>query len=130
MVSVSYKDGFIVEKTLCYAFEQPHKEYINLAKTLGEDMRYEKIDYALVDYPGEYDIQGIMIQAFLGADQKLNYIADIHGEKIWIVQSLDVLDLDEFGFVRHWLYTDDNIANKLEQLELEGEKQKLEVVEK
>ncbi|MEI7563303.1 MAG: hypothetical protein WCJ39_06725 [bacterium] len=43
---------------------------------------------------------------------------------------MDVLDLDEFGFVRHWLYTDDNIANKLEQLELEGEKQKLEVVEK
>ena len=119
MIAVSYQDGFIIEKTLCYGFEKMHKDYINLATTLGEDMRYEKSDCALIDYPGEYDMQGVIIQAFLGADQKLNYIADVHNQKIGIVQSLDVLDLDEFGLVKVWLYTDDAIANKLEQLELE-----------
>lgn len=130
MIAVSYQDGFIIEKTLCYGFEKMHKDYINLATTLGEDMRYDKLEYSLIDYPGEYDVQGIMIQSFLWSDQKLNYIVDLHGEKVAIVQSLDVLDLDEFGFVKHWLYTDDIIANKLDQLELEWEKQKLETEEK
>ncbi len=38
-----------------------------------------------------------------------------------------VLDLDEVGDVKVWLYQDDKIANKIDQLELEGEKQKLEM---
>jgi hypothetical protein len=49
---------------------------------MGEDMRYEKVPYQLIDYPGEYDIQGISIQCFLGADKKLNYVIDIHNKKI------------------------------------------------
>jgi hypothetical protein len=37
------------------------------------------------------------------------------------------LDLDEVGEVKVRLYQDDKIANKMDQLELEGEKQKLEM---
>jgi hypothetical protein len=37
------------------------------------------------------------------------------------------LDLDEVGNVSFWLYTDDKVASKIDQLELEGEKQKLEI---
>ena len=91
-------------------------------------MRYEKLDYQLIDYPGEYDIDGIGIQCFLGADQKLNYVIDLPSKRIGIIQSADVLDLDEVGNVNFRLYTEDKIANKIDQLELEGEKQKLEIV--
>jgi hypothetical protein len=35
------------------------------------------------------------------------------------------LDLDEVGEVNIRLYQDDKIANKIDQLELEGEKQKM-----
>ena len=130
MIAVTYNGWFIIEKTVFYAFDMPNPAYINLAKEIGEDMRYEKIDYALVDYPGEYDIQGIKIQCFLGEDQKLNYVVDLQEKKVAIIQSADVLELDEVGAVRFWLYTDDKIAAKMDQLELEGDKQKLEVVEK
>ena len=92
---------------------------------MGDDMRYENLDYTLVDYPGEYDVQGVIIQCFLGADQKLNYIITLDGKRIGLIQSADVLDLDEVGSVNFWMYTDDKIAAKIDQLELEGEKQKL-----
>jgi hypothetical protein len=67
---------------LYYGYQEPNPKYINLAQVMGDDMRYDKVPYQLVDYPGEYDIQGITIQCFLGADKKLNYVIDIHGKKI------------------------------------------------
>lgn len=130
MINVVNKDWFIIDHKLFYGYNEPNPKYINLAQTIGDDMRYEKCDYSLVDYPGEYDIQDIGIQCFLGADQKLNYIINLPSKRIWIIQSLDVLDLDEVGNVNFWLYTDDKVASKIDQLELEGEKQKLEIEEK
>ncbi|MEI6774425.1 MAG: hypothetical protein WCL18_06670 [bacterium] len=39
------------------------------------------------------------------------------------------MDLDEVSEVKVRLYQDDKIANKMDQLELEGERQKLEIPE-
>ena len=125
MVNVKLKNGFLIENKLLFGFETADAKYINLALEPGWDMRYEKLEYALIDYPGEYDIQWIGIECFLGTNNKLNYILDIDGKKIGIIQSADVLDLDEVGEVNFRLYQDDKIANKIDQLELEGEKQKL-----
>lgn len=130
MINVVHKDWFVIDHKLFYGYGEPNKKYINLAQTMGADMRYEKLDYNLVDYPGEYDIGGIGIQCFLGADQKLNYIIELPSKRVGIIQSPDVLELDEVGNVNFRLYTEDKIANKIDQLELEGEKQKLEVEEK
>jgi hypothetical protein len=127
MVNVKFKNGFLIENKLLFGFETTDPKYINLALEPGDDMRYDKLEYALVDYPGEYDIQGIGIECFLGANNKLNYVLAINDKKIGIIQSPDVLDLDEVGEVKVRLYQDDKIANKMDQLEFEGEKQKLEI---
>lgn len=127
MVNVKFKNGFLIENKLLFGFETTDPKYINLALEPGDDMRYEKLDYALVDYPGEYDIQWIGIECFLGANNKLNYLLTINDKKIGIIQSADVLDLNEVGEASFRLYQDDKIANKIDQLELEGEKQKLEI---
>lgn len=127
MVNVKFKNGFLIENKLLFGFETTDPKYINLALEPGDDMRYDKLDYALVDYPGEYDIQWIGIECFLGANNKLNYVLAINDKKIGIIQSPDVLDLDEVGEVKVRLYQDDKIANKMDQLEFEGEKQKLEI---
>lgn len=125
MVNVKYNNGFLIEHKLLFGFETADPKYINLALEPGDDMRYEKLAYSLVDYPGEYDIQWIGIECFLGANNKLNYVLALDGKKIGIIQSADVLDLDEVGEVNIRLYQDDKIANKIDQLELEGEKQKM-----
>ncbi len=125
MVNVKHKNWFLIANKLLFGFELPDSKYINLALEPGSDMRYEKLEYILVDYPGEYDIQWIGIECFLGANNKLNYIVTLDDKKIWIIQSVDVLDLDEVGEVKVRLYQDEKILNKIDQLELEGEKQKL-----
>lgn len=125
MVNVKIKNGFLIEGKLLFGFENPDPKYINLASEPGEDMRYEKLTYDLVDYPGEYDVKDIGIDCYLWANNKLNYILSIKDKKIGIIQSADVLDLDEVGEVNSRLYQDDRIANKIDQLELEWEKQKL-----
>lgn len=125
MVSVKFKNGFVIENKLLFGFEKADSKYINLASEPGSDMRYEKLDYTLIDYPGEYDVKDIGIECFLGANNKLNYILDLGNKRVGIIQSADVLDLDEVGEVNFWLYQDDKIANKIDQLELEWEKQKL-----
>jgi len=119
MVNVKFQNGFLIEGKLLFGFEHTDAKYINLALEPGSDMRYEKLDYILVDYPGEYDIQGIGIECFLGANNKLNYIIYLENKTIGIIQSADVLDLDEVGEVNYRLYQDDQIANKIDQLELE-----------
>ncbi len=125
MVKVTCKNGFLIENKLLFGFETADPKYINLALEPGDDMRYDKLAYALVDYPGEYDIQWIGIECFLGANNKLNYVITLNDKKIGIIQSADVLDIDEVGEVKVRLYQDDKIANKIDQMELEGEKQKL-----
>lgn len=127
MVNVKFKNGFLIENKLLFGFDNPDPKYINLASEPGSDMRYEQLDYSLVDYPGEYDIQWFVIECFLGKNNKLNYILFINNKKIGIIQSADVLDLNEVGDVSFWLYQDEKIANKIDQLELEWEKQKLVV---
>ncbi len=77
MVNVKLKNGFLIEGKLLFGFEHNDPKYINLASEPGDDMRYEKLDYALVDYPGEYDIQDIGIECFLGTNNKLNYVIDL-----------------------------------------------------
>ncbi len=119
MVRVQYNQGFIIEGKLFFGFETPNSTYINLASEPGDDMRYETLEYHLVDYPGEYDINGIGIKCFLGTNNKLNYVITMDTTKIGIIQSLDVLDLDEMGEVQYRLYQDDVIAQKIDQLELE-----------
>lgn len=119
MVNVKFKNGFLIENKFLFNFEHPETKYINLALEPGSDMRYEKLDYPLVDYPGEYDIQDIGIECFLGANNKLNYVINMNDKKIGIIQSPDVLELDGVGDVRIRLYQDEKIANKIDQLELE-----------
>jgi hypothetical protein len=126
MVSIKNENWFIIEWKLVYGYETPHKELINLSRDLWIDTRYQKIDNILVDYPGEYDIQWIAIKCFVGKWDKLNYIIDINDSKVWIFQSPEVFESEETIKANTWLYTDDRIAEKIDQLELEWEKIKLE----
>jgi hypothetical protein len=65
MVNVKIKNGFLIEGKLLFGFENPDPKYINLASEPGEDMRYEKLTYDLIDYPGEYDVKDIGIDCYL-----------------------------------------------------------------
>ena len=121
-VQIRIDGGFQIEKSLFFGYAYAHNGLINLASEMGADMRYNEGEICIVDYPGEYDIRGWTIKAFVGQNAKLNYLIQGNGKKFWIIQSSDVLELEEVDGMGTWLYLGESIEKKLDQLELEGER--------
>lgn len=121
-VQIRIDGGFQIEKSLFFGYAYAHNGLINLASEMGADMRYNEGEICIVDYPGEYDIRGWTIKAFVGQNAKLNYLIEGNGKKFWIIQSSDVLELEEVDGMDTWLYLGESIEKKLDQLELEGER--------
>ncbi|RAL55675.1 hypothetical protein BSK20_04955 [SR1 bacterium human oral taxon HOT-345] len=121
-VQIRIDGGFQIEKSLFFGYAYAHNGLINLASEMGADMRYNEGEICIVDYPGEYDIRGWTIKAFVGQNAKLNYLIQGNGKKFGIIQSSDVLELEEVDGMDTWLYLGESIEKKLDQLELEGER--------
>jgi hypothetical protein len=85
----------------------------------GEDIVTEKALYTIVEFSGEYDIDGIGIKALVGKDRKLNYLISLKNKKYGIIQNPKILDDDEVGSMDYRLYLDDSVEKKIDQLELE-----------
>ena len=113
--------GFQIENELFFWYTYTHNGLINLASQLGSEMRYQQNQTIIIDYPGEYDIQSWSIKAILGQNQKINYLIQGKNKKFWIIQSPDVLEMDEVEGMETWLYLGEGIQKKFEQLEMEGE---------
>lgn len=123
-------NGYLLDNKILFGADERENKYINLSKDLGEDMRYKSIDYNLVDYPGEFDIKWINIQSFLGKNDLLNYLIIYGNKRIALIQSPDILEnTADFAVAQEWIYTNDSVLAKLEQLEVEWEKTKLEQIE-
>ena len=129
-IQIRLDGGYQIEKSLFFGYAYVHNALINLASEVGEDMRYHEGEILIVDYPGEYDIKGWTIKSFVGQNQKLNYLIQGNNKKFWIIQSPDVLELEEVDRMDTWLYLWEAIEKKLDQLELEGERIDLAKLEK
>jgi len=129
-IQIRLDGGYQIEKSLFFGYAYVHNALINLASQVGEDMRYHEGEIIIIDYPGEYDIKGWTIKAFVGQNQKLNYLIQGNNKKFWIIQSPDVLELEEVDCMDTWLYLWEAIEKKLDQLELEGERIDLAKLEK
>ncbi len=119
-------DGYLIENKFLYSFSQPNWKYINLDIVIWDDMTYDKIDYNIINFPWEYDIKWNRIICLVWKDNKLNYLVFMKQKKFWVIQSPDILESDEIQNMEYWLYTNDSVEKKIDQLELEWEKIKLE----
>jgi len=120
-------EWFLVEKKVLFWATQPHPDYVNLALEVGEDVVTERLPHAIIEYPWEYDIMWVWAKVFLWKDNKLNYLLNIGWKKIWIIQTPKILEEDEVTGVDWWLYLDDAVEKRLDQLEMVGKKLKLVV---
>lgn len=126
MVNIKLEsEWYLIENKILFGANVPNKDYINLAMEVWEDIVIEKLPYSIVEYPGEYDIDGVFIKSFSSKDGKLNYIITINNKTIGLVQSAKILEEDDVRSLDAWLYLDDAVEKKLEQLELEWKKYKL-----
>jgi hypothetical protein len=95
---------------------------INLQAEVGEEMAYDRGNLLSLSFPGEYDIGGMLINVYLGVNGKLNYLIVNEEMRCGIIQSPDVLESDEVCDMETWIFSDDAVGKKLDQLEMEGEK--------
>lgn len=118
--------GFQIENELFFWYTYAHNSLINLSSEIWEDMRYNEWEMTVIDYPWEYDVRWWAIKVLRWMNGKLNYLIQKDNKKIWIIQSPDVLELQEVDGMDTWLYQWEAIEKKFDQLEIEWEKINLE----
>jgi len=127
MVNIKLESGwFLLENKVLFGATVPNKNYINLSLDIWENIVHEKVPYPMVEFPGEYDINDIGVRALAGKDNKLNYLVSIKWQKFGIIQNPKILEEDEVGSMDYRLYLDEKVEKKIDQLELEWKKMRLD----
>lgn len=128
-----HNDGYLLEGKFYICFSEPHKSHINLMTKIGTDMHYttekDKAMPFVIDYPGEYDKDNVMIKVVEDKGGALNYLLKYNNQAVAFVQSAQALDDEDFTTARYWLYVDPFIAKTIDKMELEGEKIDLTTLE-
>lgn len=115
-------NGIRIGEHFIYAPQTVVSWIINLHPIIGAEMAYDRGGLLSIDFPGEYDISGTIISVFAGNGEKLNYLISHETGKFWIIQSPEVLEMDEVNGMDIRIFSDDSISKKLDQLEIEGER--------
>ena len=116
------ENGTTIGKNIVFNPHTVISGIINLQATAGEEMAYDRGNLLSIDFPGEYDIGGSLINVYTGTNGKLNYLIVNEEGKVWIIQSPDVLELDEVAGMDTRVFFDESVNKKLDQLEMEGER--------
>lgn len=62
-----YPNGYLINgKVFVTTDGKHHEKCVNLALQTGDDMIYGDRDISLIEYPGEYDIDGLYIRVYPG----------------------------------------------------------------
>ena len=93
---------------------------INLMPTIWEEMAYDRWNLLSIDFPWEYDIGWAFIKVY--AWNKLNFLVTYEWTTFAVIQSPEVLELDEVCDMSTWIFPDESVAKKLDQLEMEWDR--------
>jgi len=92
---------------------------INLLPKTWEEMAYDRWNLLSIDFPWEYDIWWAFIKVYAWNVDKLNFLISYEWTTFAIIQSPDVLELDEVCDMDTWIFPDESVSKKLDQLEME-----------
>ena len=92
---------------------------INLLPKIWEEMAYDRGNLLSIDFPGEYDIWWAFIKVFAWNWDKLNFLVTYEWTNFAVIQSPEVLELDEVCDMNTWIFPDESVSKKLDQLEME-----------
>jgi hypothetical protein len=92
---------------------------INLLPTIWEEMAYDRGNLLSIDFPWEYDISWAFIKVFVWNWDKLNFLVSYEWTTFAIIQSPEILELDEVCDMNYRIFLDESVSKKLDQLEME-----------
>jgi hypothetical protein len=68
------ENGIMIGRNIVFTPHTIIPGIINLLATAGEEMAYDRGNLLSIDFPGEYDIGGALINVYSGINGKLNYL--------------------------------------------------------
>lgn len=92
---------------------------INLLSKIWEEMAYDRWNLFSIDFPWEYDIGWAFIKVYVWNGDKLNFLVSYEWTTFGIIQSPEVLELDEVCDMSTRIFPDESVSKKLDQLEME-----------
>jgi len=102
---------------------------INLLPIIWEEMAYDRWNLLSIDFPGEYDIWWAFLKVYVWNWNKLNFLVSYEWVTFAVIQSPEVLELDEVCDMSTWIFQDETVAKKLDQLEMEWDRINLSQME-
>lgn len=91
-----------------------------LAKKIWPDMHYQSQGMKLVDYPGEYELNGYTIEVISDSEWLLNYVINTGEQHIWYVQNSKLINNRIFADVSDWICDRDDVIIAIEKLDETG----------
>lgn len=113
------ENGILIENKFLFNPTEIEVWIINLMATIGEEMAYDRGNLLSIDFPWEYDISWAFIKVFTWNWNKLNFLISYEWATFAIIQSPEVLELDEVCDMNTWIFPDESVSKKLDQLEME-----------
>ena len=95
---------------------------INLMPTIWEEMAYDRWNLLSIDFPWEYDIWWAFIKVYAWNWDKLNFLVTYEWTTFAVIQSPEVLELDEVCDMNTRIFPDESVSKKLDQLEMEWDR--------
>ena len=118
---IKSEHGYTIVDTVAYLVDEPVEGLISLGATLGDAMKYTKSHYTHINFPGEYDINGVFVRAFVGKGDQMSYIVTIENDTYGLIQTKDVLQRDDVNDCDYRCVVDDTLVTEIEQMEFEWE---------
>ena len=98
-IDIKKTDNWIlIENKFLFNPTEVEQWIINLMPKIWEEMAYDRWNLLSIDFPGEYDIWWV---------------------SFGVIQSPEVLELDEVCDMSTWIFPDESVSKKLDQLEME-----------
>ncbi len=95
-------------------------ELLKLAKKIWPDMHYQSQGMKLIDYPGEYELNGYTIEVISDSEWTLNYVIATGEDHIWYVQNSKLVTNRIFADVTDWICDRDDVIAAIEKLDEAG----------
>jgi len=116
------ENGILIENKFLFNPTEIEVWIINLMSTIWEEMAYDRGDLLSIDFPWEYDISWAFIKVFVWNWNKLNFLVSYEWMTFAVIQSPEVLELDEVCDMNVRIFPDESVSKKLDQLEMEWDR--------
>ena len=115
-------NGILIENKFLFNPTEIEVWIINLLPTIWAEMAYDRWNLLSIDFPWEYDIGWAFIKVYAGNWDKLNFLVTHEWTTFAVIQSPEVLELDEVCDMSTWIFPDETVSKKLDQLEMEWDR--------